>query len=143
MAVKKNHNPLLKKLKKQVRVLQRKELQGRNKLRAALKKMRKLGKIYRGKLAGKVRSMKDKMAEMQASPYAKAAAEIERQMVKGIEAKGKSLRSALSRLEKKHIAKVIKSIDKKKRKAGKSKKSSRAAPKMKKTRRSMKRRSRS
>ena len=118
MAVKKNHKALLKQLKKQVRVLQKKEKQSRNQLRAALKKMRKLGRVYKSKLASKMRIMQSKIADAQASTYARVAADIERQMLKNIESKARSLRMAIDRVEKKHINKLAKSIAKKSKKAG-------------------------
>ncbi len=117
MAVK-NQKALIKKLKKQVRILKRKEEQSRNKLRAALKKAKKVGKTYKSKLARKMRMMKGKLAEAQAAGYAKVATDVERQMLKGIEAKAKVLKSAISKAEKKHIAKLRKSIAMKGKKVG-------------------------
>lgn len=125
MAVKRNQKALLKKLKKQVRLLQRKEEQGRNKLRTALKKMRKLGRSYKTKISKKLRTMKNKIVEAQAETYYKVATDIEREMLKGIDAKSKALKSSIHRLEKKHIAKLTKSIAKKGKKLGKGKASKR------------------
>lgn len=113
MAVKKNHKMMLKKLQKQVRLLQRKETIAKNRLRAALAKMRKLSRSYKSKLASKLRVMKSKIAKAQASTYADAAVHLERQLMKGIEAKGKVLASALNKIEKKYAAKLTKSISKK------------------------------
>lgn len=121
MAAMKNQKALLKKLKKQVRTLQRREAQSRNKLKTALKKIRKLGRSYKSKFVAKVRAMKGKISEAQASTYAKVAADVERQLKKGIEAKGKSIRSALAKFEKKYISKMTKGLAKKGKKAGKSK----------------------
>lgn len=121
MAVKRNQKALLKKLKKQVRLLQRKEEQGRNKLRTALKKIRKLGRSYKTKISKKLRTMKNKIVEAQAETYYKVAADIEREMLKGIEAKSKALKSSIHRLEKKHIARLTHSIAKKGKKLGKGK----------------------
>jgi hypothetical protein len=124
MAVKKNHQVILKKLKKQVRALQKKEEQATNKLRSALKKMRTLGHAYHTKLAAKARQMKGKIAEAQASTYAKAAVHLERQLLKGIDAKSKALESAITKIEKKHTAKLKKSLTKKGKKSGKAKNAS-------------------
>ena len=87
MAVKKkNHTLMLKKLNQQVRGLQKKEEAAKNKLRAALSKMRK-----------------------------------------GIEAKGKALASALSKIEKKYASGLTKSMSKPSKKTAKAKKSRKAA----------------
>lgn len=123
MVDKKSQKASLKKLKKQVRVLQRKEEQSRNKLKAALMKARKLGKAYKIKLKGKMRVMRGKIAEMQSSTYGKFAVDLERQLLKGIEKKTKSLAQALSKIEKKHALKLTKGISKKgKKKTKKTKK---------------------
>jgi hypothetical protein len=142
MAVKKNSKTVLKKLKKQVRVLEKKEEQAKNQLRTALKKIRKLGRVYRSKLAVKARQMKGKIAEAQATTYVKAAVHLERQLLKGIDAKSKALESAITKLEKKHVAKLKKNLAKKGKKAGKTKK--KTGNKMvpaKKTKRSIRKRS--
>ena len=113
MAVSKNHRALLKKLKKQVSMLQRKEKQTRDKLHSALKKMRKIGRVYKTKLANKMRMMKAKLAEGRALTYAKVAVDLERQLLKGIENKAKALAKAASKVEKQHAAKLAKSLAKK------------------------------
>jgi hypothetical protein len=122
MAVKRVDRTILKKLKKQVRALQRKEQQARTKLKSALNKMRKLARGYQVKLAAKARQMKGKIAEAQATTYAKAALHMERQLIKGIDAKSKALESAITRIEKKHATKIKKSLGKKSKMAGKAKK---------------------
>jgi len=127
MAVKKNYQIMLKNLKKQIRVLQRREEQAKNKLRSALKKMRKLGRAYQTKLTVKARQMKGKIAEAQAVTYAKVAVHLERQLLKGIDAKSKALESAITKIEKKHAIKLKKSLAAKSKKAGKAKKASRGA----------------
>lgn len=142
MAVKRVDRTILKKLKKQVRALQRKEQQARTKLKSALNKMRKLARGYQVKLAAKARQMKGKIAEAQATTYAKAALHMERQLIKGIDAKSKALESAITKLEKKHVAKLKKNLAKKGKKAGKTKK--KTGNKMvpaKKTKRSIRKRS--
>ena len=123
MTVTGSQKALLKRLKKQIRVLQRKETQARNRLRTTLKKMRKLGKTYKSKLVSKMRVMKNKIAETRAVTYAKVAADIERHMLKTLEAKGKSLKNLITKLEKKHISKTAKLLTKK---AGKVKKARKA-----------------
>ncbi len=132
MAVKKSYKAMIKRLKKQVRMLQKKEEKAKNKLKTALKKMRTLSRSYKSKLTKKIRQMKGKMADVQATTYAKAAVHFERQLLKGIDAKSRALESALTKIEKKHVAKLKKSLAKK----GKARK---AAP-AKKARRSVKRR---
>lgn len=125
MAAKKNHKVLLKKLKKQVGVLQRKETQTRNKLRAALKKIRKLGHSYENRLATKMQAMKDKLADTQASTYAKVAMDIERQLKKSVEAKASMLKSMVDKLEKKFISKLSKGLVRRNKKVAKTKKAAR------------------
>lgn len=127
MAAKKNQKALLKKLKKQVALLQRKEAKSRNQLKAALKKIRKLGRSYKVKLIGRMHAMKNKLVKTQAATYAKVAEDVGRQMQKGIEAKGKSLRSALHKFEKKYIAKLTKGIAKKGKKAKKIRKTKKSS----------------
>lgn len=117
MAVAKNHKLLLKKLQKQINVLQRKEERSKNKLKAALKKLQKLTKTYKSKIASKIRIMKVKLGEARSSTYAKIAADIERQLMKEIAAKGKSISNALDKLEKKHSTKLTKGITKKSKKS--------------------------
>jgi hypothetical protein len=128
----KDHKLLLKKLKKQVYVLRKKEEQSRNKLRTALKKIRKLGRAYKSKLSSRVRLLHGKMAQTQASVYAKVAADLERKIQKSAEAKGKALTSAIVKVEKKHLAKLAKGIAKKGKQIGKVKKVTKKSLKVKK-----------
>jgi AAA15 family ATPase/GTPase len=123
MAVKQNHTLMLQKLKKQVRELQKKEETAKKKLKIALAKIRKLSKSYKIKLDSKIRMVKGKMAEAEASSYAKTAIHLERQILKGIETKGKAIALALNKIEKKYAAKLSKSISRK----GKVKKSRKTA----------------
>ncbi len=120
MAVKKKHKMMLKKLKKQVRMLQRKENQAKNKLKSAIKKMNKLNRSYQKKLVEKARMMKEKITAAQAATYAKAAVRMERHLLKGIDAKSKALESVLTKFEKKHVAKLKKGMAKKGKKSAKS-----------------------
>lgn len=121
MATMKQHKILLKKLKKQVRLAQKKEEQSRNQFRSAVKKMRKLARTYKNKLANKVRLMQGKIAAVQSSTYAKVADDLERQLMKGIDAKRNAIAAALAKIEKKHVVKLKKSVAKKGKKAGKAK----------------------
>jgi hypothetical protein len=116
MAVKNKNSSLLKKLTQQVRVLQKKEEQTRNKLRATLKKMHKLGNAYKAKLAKKMQVMQSKIVHAQSSTYIKMAANIERQMLNAIETKCKALAAAAAKIEKKNAAKLTKSVAKKSKK---------------------------
>lgn len=68
-----DNKALLKKLKKQVTVLKRKEKAGRNKLRAALAKLKKSGKGYKRKLEQQAKSASDKTSAAVAGVYAKLA----------------------------------------------------------------------
>lgn len=113
MGAKESEKALIKKLKKQVKNLQKKEEHNREKLKIALHKIKKLGRSYKFNLSSKMRTMKDKIAEAEASAYSKVAAELERQMIKNIEAKTKTLKVAINKLEKKKLAKLTKHICKK------------------------------
>lgn len=73
MAVDKAHMAMMKKLKKQVTVLKRKEKSGRNKLRAAWTKLKKSKKSYERKLEQNSKSTAQKISEAVASVYAKLA----------------------------------------------------------------------
>jgi hypothetical protein len=119
MVVKPNHASL-KKLKKKVRVLQKKEERSRQELRAALKKIHKLGHSYKVKLAAKLHKMKEKIAETQLSAYARAVSDLQQQIVKSVNEKSKLLKAAIRKFEKKH--KLSASLTpKKKRKPAKKK----------------------
>lgn len=100
MVVAKNHAALLKKLKAQVKLLQKKEEQSRNQLHAAFKKIHKLGTVFKVKLAKRMRVMQNKVMAAQASSYAKAAADFERQVLEGIKRKTRSVVEAIARFEK-------------------------------------------
>ena len=73
--------------------------------------------------------MKRKMAEAQATAYARAAIHLERQMISGIEKKGKALALALNKIEKKYAASITKSMAKKGKKTGKGKTASKSTSK--------------
>ena len=90
---------LLNKLKKKVKLLQRKEAKARNQMRTALKKVSKLSQSYKIKLARKMREMEHKLAKTQAACYAKVAVDLENQLVKGIKRKVKALTSAARRVK--------------------------------------------
>lgn len=107
-AMKHHHEVALKNLKAKVRMLQEKEEHSRHQLRTALKKVSKLGKMYRNKLAAKILLMKDKLAEARASTYLKVAADLERKMLKNVASKSKALKAVIHELEKKHIAYLMK-----------------------------------
>lgn len=73
MAKVENQKTLLKRLKKQVSALKRKEKIGRNKLRAALRKVAKLTRSHQSKLDRKAKQVKAKLAAAEAKVYAKLA----------------------------------------------------------------------
>jgi len=112
MAAKDDHKLLLRKLKKQVRALQKKEEAAKNQLRVALLKIRKLSRAYKVRLAARLRASKARITEAKSS-YAKAAEEIERQLVKGIETRGKALASAISKIERKYATRLKRKMSKK------------------------------
>jgi hypothetical protein len=98
MAVKqKKQDALLKKLKEQVRLLKRKEEQSCKRMQAAIKKVNKLSHTYKIRLARKMRVMQAKLEESQISSYAKAAADLEKQLLTGIKRKVKAFKAAAKR----------------------------------------------
>ncbi|VVC76303.1 hypothetical protein AQUSIP_16120 [Aquicella siphonis] len=129
MAVASDHHLILKKLKKKIRLLERKEELARIRLRQALARIRKLSRSYKSKLASKSRRMKAKVAEVQASTYVKSAQEMERHMLQGIETKGRALASALIKIEKKYATRLKKSLARKGKRNGKSKSTAEPASK--------------
>ena len=78
MSVVKKQEALLGKLKKQVRELEKKEERARQHLQAAFKKIRHMGKIYKSRLESKMRIMKKKVAQAEASSLEKVARLAER-----------------------------------------------------------------
>lgn len=92
---------LLKKLKQQIKKLQKREEQSRVKMQAALKKVNKLGSAYKIRLARKMREMERKLAHSEAACYIKLAAKLENQLVKGIKNKVKALTAAAKRAKRK------------------------------------------
>jgi hypothetical protein len=125
MVVTQKQKAMLQKLKNQVKKLQIKEEQSRNKLSVAIKKVKKLGRVYKTQLSKKVRSTQSKIALAQAKVYIKVAADIERELLKGIEKKAKAVADAAARIEKRHAAKLAKVLSSKgKKKAGKKRKKS-------------------
>jgi hypothetical protein len=110
MAVIKKDTALLARLKKQVILLQQKEERARHKLHLTLERMHKLGKAYKSKLSRKMRLMQNKLSKTQVNAYAKVAAELERKLMKGIEAKKRAFALALANIEKKHVTRLAKSV---------------------------------
>lgn len=98
MATKKNHVILLKKLKKQVSTLKRKEKMARNKLRAALSKAKKIAKAYERKLEKKTKDAKAKIVAVEAAVYTKLANSIKKK-AEGTKKAAKKKRS-VSRIKK-------------------------------------------
>jgi hypothetical protein len=113
MVVKRNDRSLIKKLTRQVRLFARKEEKTRRQLSTAVRKIKKLGRNFKSKLANKMRTMKTKVAAAKNLAYVKAAANLERKMLKNIQAKTKALASAISKIEKKQVSKLTKGAAKK------------------------------
>ena len=110
-----NHEMLVRKLKKQVKLLQRREEIARSEIRSALKKASKLGKVYKSRLVKKVHVMKGKMASAEAVAFVKAAADLERRLLKNIETKTKAFATALVKIEKAHATHLAKCLSRKAR----------------------------
>ena len=113
MAVKHDRSRLLNKLKKKIKLLQKKEEQARVKLQSAIKKIHYLAHEYKIKLALKKRVMENKIAEVRKKSYVKIIDEIEDMIIKGIKTQGKVLTSTIAKFEKKRT-KVPKRKPKKK-----------------------------
>lgn len=120
MAAVKDHRQEVKRLKRKLALLQKKEEKSQRRLKAALIKIRTLSKSYQSKLAKNIRVMRIKIGRVKASTYVKAADDIQRHLIKGIASKDKSLRSAIVKVEKKHIAKLAKDMAKRVKKSSKS-----------------------
>lgn len=116
MARAENHHVLLKRLKKQVTALRRREENARNKLRAALHKVRGLSLAYKRKLAARAKVTKNKVVAAQAATYKRMAADIEKQLEKKVVAKGKALASAIVRVERLFANKLTKAMHSKAKK---------------------------
>lgn len=122
----------VKKLKKQVKTLQKKEAKSRDQLKTAVNKMRKLGKAYKNKLASKVRVMKKKLNTSQLATYYNVAANLEQQMTKAIHEKIKAISAAISSIDKSDSPKKSSVKKKKKVKARKAVKKVKAKKSVKK-----------
>lgn len=83
MAATKNQKIVLKRLKKQLAVLRRKEKASRNKLRAALKKVNTLIRMNQKKLDKKAKEAKAKVAAAEAALYQRLAKSIQKKAKKG------------------------------------------------------------
>ncbi|MBA3660299.1 MAG: hypothetical protein H0W64_01075 [Gammaproteobacteria bacterium] len=128
MATAANHKASLLRLKKQLGRLQKKEELSRAKLKLALKNIRQLSKSYKNRLASRVRIMKVKLGKLQATTYASVADDIQKQLLRGLESKDKSLRAVIAKVERTHIAKLTKGIVSKAKKAKGKKVSSAKSP---------------
>lgn len=108
---------LIARLQMKVRILQKREELAKEKLRSVIKKMHQTSRIYKRKLASNMRVMKNKIANAQTSTYAKVAADLERKLLKSIEAKSRAFASAVASIEKKHAATITRSVAKKAKKS--------------------------
>lgn len=116
MAVKHENKRLLTKLKRKIKVLEKKEEQARVRLQAAIKKIRFLAQDYKIKLALKGRVMESKIAEVRKKSYKKIITELEDMIIKGIKQRGKALSSAIEKIDTKQLTKTSGSRLKKKAK---------------------------
>lgn len=82
MTVKKNYKSLAKRLKKQLNAYKRKEKASRNKLRAALAKMKQMGKTFERKLEQKDKESKAKVVAAQSAVYEKLSKAIKKKTIK-------------------------------------------------------------
>ncbi len=119
----KNTKTLIRRLKKQVRALHRKEKAASHQLQKTFRKIKALGKVYERKAAAHLRKMKAKVASAQAGAYLKSAREVEKHVKQKVHAKQKALGRVLSRFEKHFGAKLSKTLQQKAKRVGKGKKS--------------------
>ena len=83
-----NHDAMIRKLKKQVKLLRRREEMVKKEVKTALKTVSKLGKTYKNKLARTVRVLKSKISheKSQVAELAKCLLEKKRKVGKKIKA---------------------------------------------------------
>jgi predicted nucleic acid-binding Zn-ribbon protein len=79
MMTSQKHKAMLKKLKKQVDILKRKEKMTRHKLQAAVMKVKKIANTYEKKLVKKTQDTKEKVAAAEAAVYLRLAESIKKQ----------------------------------------------------------------
>lgn len=109
MSVTQQYRATIQKLKKRIHALERQQEQSRKQLKCAMDEARKVAKSYQSKLNAKVHS-RSKDAIDQAEAYARAALEVERNMLKIAEKKAKALASAVMEMDKQYISKLVKGL---------------------------------
>ena len=108
---------LIRRLKKQVLSLRRKEKAATQELKKVFSKMKVLGKAYERKAAANLKKMKTQMMKAQVGAYLKTAGEVERQVRQKVAAKQEMLGQILARVEKHFGAKTLPKKAKRARKA--------------------------
>jgi hypothetical protein len=105
---------MLKKLKKQVRLLENKERATRKKLRGALFKVKKIAYLYEKKLRKKTRATKIKVKGVEAALYSKLALSIKKhadqlhQVQKAVALKAAAMKKRTGKkLKKKKVKKIL------------------------------------
>lgn len=109
----KQYRDTIQKLKKRIRALESKEKEGRKKVRAVMSDARKMVKSAKTRLHAEVRALKSKHTLDKASAYASAAMEMERKFIKAAEEKGKALASAVMKMDKDSVVRLVKDISSK------------------------------
>lgn len=112
MTAKQNKRLSLKRLQRQVALLRKKEQAASRKLHAALSRMHQLGKVYKSKLASKMKAMRSKFVADKAKVYVKVADDVKRQMQKKVSAHEKALEAVVANFDKKFAVNLTKSINK-------------------------------
>lgn len=110
MSIIHSHHAAIEKLKKRLRSIEKKEVEGRKKLQLAMNNARKVAKSYQLKLHSKLRDIRGKHAVEKASAYACAAVDVERKFIKEVQKKSKHIKTAVARMDVRSVMKLINSI---------------------------------
>lgn len=100
-------------LKRKIKLLEKKEAQHRKKLKQAVNNATKAAKSYKSKLDKTVRDLKGKHTMEKAAACAKAAMDVERKMMKDAGQLCKDLKTAVVRMDEKHLKRIVKRVAKK------------------------------
>lgn len=90
---------LIKKLKQQVKQLQRKEAQTKKDLKKALSQAKKVGKQYETKLTSELKSLRKGLSKTKADPYLRAVEDVEKRVKKKLLEKRDTMMMAVCELE--------------------------------------------
>lgn len=104
-------------LKRKIKQLEKQEALQRKKLKQAIANASKVAQTYKSRLSKKIGELKDRHAVEKAAACAKAALDAERKVVKDAEKLCKELKTAVTRMDQKHLKRIVKNVAKKARKS--------------------------